>query len=110
MRNIPVNLGGYKLLVTEEPMQKTRERDGMTEVVTDAKTDLPLFIISLFAKAKGQKGEEIKVTLDADPGEVEEGSLVELVDARVSPFDFVNGKGEKVSGITFRAAGVTPAG
>lgn len=109
MRNIPVNLGGYKLMVTEGPTQKTRERDGVTEIVTDPRTEAVLYTVSLFAKAKGQKGEEIKVTLETDPGdEVEDGSLVELIEPRVSPYEFVNGQGEKISGIAFRAVGVKP--
>lgn len=107
MRDIPVNLGGYKLMVTEEPTQKTRERDGVTEFVTD-REGASLFVVSLFAKTKGQRGEEIRVTLESDPGEVEDGAVVELINARLNHYEFVNSQGEKVSGISFKAAGLKP--
>lgn len=107
MRDIPVNLGGYKLMVTEEPTQKTRERNGLTEFVTD-RDGVNMYLISLFAKTKGQKGEEIKVTLETDPGEIEDGSVIELVNARLNYYDFRNDEGEKISGISFKASGVTP--
>src|SRR5690348_11333192 len=108
MRNIPVNLGGYRLMVTEAPVMKTREEDGRVETVTD-RDGATLFTVSLFAKQKGEKGEEIKVTLATDPGETfEEGDLVELVNATLSPYSFKNAKGETVSGIAFRAMGLKP--
>lgn len=107
MRDIPVNLGGYKLMVTEEPTQKTRERNGVTEFVTD-REGVSMFIVSLFAKTKGQKGEEIKVTLEADPGQVEDGSVVELIHPRLNYYEFNNDEGQKVSGISFKAAGLKP--
>src|ERR1700716_4159682 len=69
MRNIPVNLTGYRLTIAEEPEMKMRKDDkGREEVVTDREGS-PKFVVSLFAKVKGEKGEEIRVTLDADPGE-----------------------------------------
>ena len=114
MQQIPVNLGGYKLMVTEEPAMKTRTVDGRDEIVTD-REGLTQFVVGLFAKqrpAAGQKapkGEEIKVTLTADPGEgFEDGSYVELIDATVTPYSFKNDKGETVSGIAFKAAGLKP--
>jgi len=114
MRNIPVNLGGYKLMITEEPTMKTRELDdGKTEVVTDYQ-GVTQFVVAVFAKARaveGQrapKGEEIKVTLTSDPGEgFEEGSYVELVDPRVSPWEMTR-NGQTSSGLSFRAAGLKP--
>jgi phage tail sheath gpL-like len=109
MRDIPVNLGGFKLRVAEEPTMKMREKDGQAQPVTvDGVTQ---FTVSLFAKRAGQKGEEIKVTLATDPGEgFGEGDLVELIDATVSPYSFKNSQGETVSGIAFKAAGLTPLG
>ncbi|GDY28766.1 hypothetical protein [Gandjariella thermophila] len=109
MRDIPVNLGGFKLRITEEPSMKMRERDGQKEPVTV--DGVRQFTVSLFAKRPGQKGEEIRVTLPADPGEgFEEGDLVELIDATVSPYSFTNGRGETVSGMAFKAAGLKPLG
>lgn len=116
MRNIPANLGGYKLMVTEEPTTKTRETDdGRTEIVTDFH-GVQQFVVQLFAKQRtepGQrapKGEEIKVTLTADPGEsFEEGTYVELIDARVSHWEN-NRNGRYSSGLSFKAGGMKPLG
>jgi hypothetical protein len=109
MRNIPINLGGYRLMITELPTMKTREgKDGQTEVVTDNE-GVTKFVVSVFAKVKGQKGEEIKVTLATDPGQqFEDGDLVELVDATISPYAFKNDRGETVAGVAFSAGGLKP--
>jgi hypothetical protein len=111
MRNIPINLGGYRLMVTESPTMKTREgKNGQAETVTD-KDGVVKFVVSVFAKVKGSKGEEIKVTLAADPGEgFEDGDVVELIDASVSPYAFENDRGETVSGVAFSAGGLKPVG
>lgn len=111
LRNIPVNLSGFRLMVTEAPAMKMRKDDEGREVAVTDREGAAKFVVSLFAKAKGEKGEEIRVTLDADPGEgFEDGDLVELVDARVSPYSFKNDRGETVSGIAFSAAGLKPLG
>jgi hypothetical protein len=109
MRNIPVNLSGYRLTITEAPEMKTRTDDnGREEVVTD-RNGVTRFTVALFAKIKGEKGEEVRFTLDTDPGEgFEEGMRVELIDARVSPYSFKNARGETVSGISFAATGIKP--
>jgi hypothetical protein len=110
MRDIPVVLTGWRLMVTEEPALKTREVDGASEIVTD-RDGVSQFVVSVFAKSKGQKGEEIRVTLSTDPGEgFEDGTLVELVGATVSPYSFKNAKGETVSGLAWRAMGLKPLG
>jgi phage tail sheath gpL-like len=110
VRDIPVYLGGYKLMVTDEPTLKTREVNGQLETVTD-REGVNQYVVSLFAKRKGEKGEEIKVTLSTDPGEgFEDGDLVELLDATVSPYSFKNDRGETVSGIAFKAAGLKSLG
>ncbi|WP_158853078.1 hypothetical protein [Saccharothrix deserti] len=110
MRDIPVVLTGWRLMVTEEPAMKTREVDGTTEVVTD-RDGASQFVVSVFAKSKGQKGEEIRVILGTDPGPgFEDGTLVELVGATVSPYSFKNARGEVVSGLAWRAMGLKPLG
>lgn len=112
MKNIPVNLSGYRLTVSENPEMKMRKVDGRDEVVTDRETGATKFTVALMVKAKGQKGEEIRVTLDTDPGEgfsEDEGTRVELIDARVSPYSFKNDRGETVSGVAFAAAGMKAA-
>lgn len=110
MRNIPVVLTGFRLMVTEEPSLKTREVDGTAEVVTD-RDGASQYVVSVFAKSKGEKGEEIRVTLSTDPGEgFEDGTLVELVGATVSPYSFKNNRGETVSGLAWRALGLKPLG
>ena len=47
MQQIPVNLAGYKLMVTEEPAMKTRTVDGRDEIVTD-REGLTQFVFGLF--------------------------------------------------------------
>jgi hypothetical protein len=117
VRDIPVNLSGYKLVVVEPPAPKMREdgRGGL-EPVTDQQ-GVTQFVVSLFAKlrvAPGErapKGEEIKVTLATDPGEgFGEDVRVELLDARLNPYQIDNGQGRISSGIAFKAMGLKPAG
>ncbi|WP_431879965.1 hypothetical protein [Amycolatopsis sacchari] len=115
MRNIPVNLSGFKLTITEAPAMKTRENEatGESEVVVNRFTNEVQYVVALFAKPLPRKdgkpagkGEEIRVTLTADPGEgFEEGMRVELIDATVSAWAM----GDR-SGLSFRALGLKPAG
>ena len=112
MRDIPVMLNGYKLTVVEPPMPKTRE-DGTVITNRDGVTQ---FVVSLFAKLRvpaGQrapKGEEIKVTLEADPGPgFAEDDRVELVNARLNAYQLDTPDGRTVAGISFKAVGLTPA-
>jgi hypothetical protein len=108
MRNIPVILTGWRLMVTEEPALKMREIDGQSEIVTD-REGANQYVVSVFAKSKGEKGEEIKVTLATDPGPgFEEGNLVELIGGTVSPYSFKNNRNETVSGLAWRATGLKP--
>ncbi|MFD5831333.1 hypothetical protein [Lentzea sp. NPDC060358] len=107
MKNMPIILSDRRLMLTELPTLKTREVDGHTEIVTD-KDGAQQFVVSLFMKAKGEKGEEVKVTLGTDPGDgFDEGDIVDLVDPRASFYSFKNGRGETVSGIAYRAMGLT---
>ncbi|MER5335925.1 hypothetical protein [Micromonospora sp. NPDC002717] len=107
MRNIPVNLGGFKLRVVEEPSIKT-DQEG--KVLTAYGTDDPLYVVAVFAKPLATedgyrgKGEELKITLSADPGSVEEGDLVELIGATVSHWER-DGR----SGLTWKAQGLKTA-
>lgn len=110
MRDIPVLLTGYRLMVVEEPTVKTREKDGQTEVVTD-REGASLFTVTLHVKAQGEKGDEIRVTLATEPAEgIGYGSPVELISPSVSPYSFKNAKGETVSGLAWRAVGLKPIG
>ena len=111
MRDIPVMLNGYKLTVAEPPMPKARE-DGTVITNRDGVTQ---FVVSLFAKLRvppGQrapKGEEIKVTLEADPGSgFAEDDRVELVNARLNAYQLDTPDGRTVAGISFKAVGLTP--
>nr|WP_051110060.1 hypothetical protein [Saccharomonospora halophila] len=116
MRNIPVLLDGYKLLVSEEPQVKMRENDkGEPEVVTDWQ-GATQYVVVLFAKPKAVdgrpagKGSEIRVTLETEPHEeIPEGSRVELVNPRVSHWESELG-GRTMSGLSWRATGVKFAG
>lgn len=112
MRNLPVVLDGYSLMVSEAPEAKTYEDEsGKVTMATDVDGN-QMFVVSLFAKRKASgdgarrgKGEEIRVTLEVDPGqEFSDGDYVELVNPRISPYQMTNGKGAITnSGISFRA-------
>lgn len=113
MRDIPVMLDGYKLTVVDPPAPKLRE-DGSAVTNREGVTQ---FVVSLFAKLRSQpgqrvpKGEEIKVTLETDPGEgFGEDTRVALVGARVSAYQIETEDGRSISGISFKALGLAPAG
>lgn len=112
MRDIPVVLDGYKLTVVEPPAPKVRE-DGT--VVTN-REGVTQFAVSLFAKLRVQpgqrapKGEEIKVTLETDPGEgFAEDVRVALVGPRINAYQIDTPDGRSISGISFKAVGLAPA-
>lgn len=116
LRNIPVELSGHKVLVTEPPTVKTREKNGQAEVVTDSRTGATQFVVTLFVKplpneeGYAGKGAEIKCTLETDPGDaVEEGDRVELIGPRVSHWENEI-DGRQMSGLAWRATGVKPLG
>lgn len=119
MRNLPVVLDGYSLMVSEAPEAKTYEdENGKVTMATDVDGN-QMFVVSLFAKRKASgdgarrgKGEEIRVTLEVDPGvEFSDGDYVELVNPRISPYQMTNGKGAITnSGISFRANTVKAVG
>jgi hypothetical protein len=86
MQNIPVILNGYRMTVVDPPAPKMREDGSM---VTN-REGVTQFVVSVFAKLRpgpgerAPKGEEIKVTLETDPGQgFEEGARVELISPRV---------------------------
>lgn len=115
MRDIPVNLGGYKLTVVEPPMPKMREDGNGAQVPVTDREGATQFTVSLFAKLRvkagerAPKGEEIKVTLGTDPGpDFGEDARVELIDARVSPYQ-VESAGRVNSGLAWRAMGIKHA-
>ncbi|MBP2474006.1 sialic acid synthase SpsE [Crossiella equi] len=110
MRNLPVNLSGFRLMVTEAPTPKTRLDDNGQTLLATNRDGSQQFVVSLFAKqrvAAGErafKGEEIKVTLTCDPGEsFDEGDYVELVNGTVSFWS-----NERGAGLSFRADGLKP--
>jgi hypothetical protein len=113
MRDIPVDLARFRLMVSEEPAVKMKRvegsKTGEQEPAVNTRTGEVQYAVSIFVKAQGERGEEIRLTLPADPGEgFAEGSLVELVAPSVSYFKFKNERGEDVSGISFRAEGLKP--
>lgn len=116
LKNIPVELSGHKVQVTEAPMIKMYEDDnGKQTVATAFGSDAALFVVSVFLKplpdANGRsgKGAEVKVTLETDPGEVAEGSRVELINPRVSHYEFSDKDGRSLSGLSWKATGLKPA-
>ncbi|MEV1291946.1 hypothetical protein [Pseudonocardia sp. NPDC049635] len=116
MRDLPVVLDGYKLTVVEPPAPKTRQDANGAEVPITDRDGVMQFVVSLFAKLQVQagqrapKGEEIKVTLTADPGEgFPEDVRVQLIDPRINPYSIDSPDGRTVSGIAFKAAGLKHA-
>ena len=120
MQDIPVNLGGYKLIVSEEPamkMREDRETGEMVPVVDRQK--VTQFVVSLFAKpipvpgAMPRKGEEIRVTLSSDPGEgFVEGMRVELINAVANLYSMPDREDPRKiasAGLWFKADGMKPA-
>ncbi len=112
MRDIPVMLEGYRLTVVEPPVPKLRE-DGSAVTNRDG---VAQFVVSLFAKQRtgpGQrapKGEEIKVTLETDPGEgFVEDMRVALIQPRINAYQIDSPDGRTVSGIAYKAMGLAPA-
>ena len=72
IKDLPVELGGYKCTVVDPPTPKTRD-DGSGNVVTVTdRNGITQFVVSLFIKQRvnpgerSPKGEEIKVTLATD--------------------------------------------
>jgi len=117
MRDIPVNLNGYKLVVVEPPAPKLRDDGNGVQIPVTDRQGVTQFVVSLFAKLRvgpgerAPKGEEIKVTLATDPGEgFGEDTRVELVDARLNAYQIDNGDGRVSSGIAFKAMGLKPVG
>ncbi|MBP2369720.1 hypothetical protein [Pseudonocardia parietis] len=119
MRNLPVVMTQYKLTVVEPPAPKTREDANGAQVPVTDRDGVAQFAVSLFAKLqvgpgeRAPKGEEIKVTLTADPGEgFPEDTRVELLDPQINPYSIESPDGRTVSGIAFKAMGLkhtTPA-
>jgi hypothetical protein len=113
MRDLSVNFMNYLLRVVDEPSQK-QKRDGSGPVVD--RSGAIQYAVSLFAKriaAEGEwapKGEEIRVTLETDPGEgYQEGMRVELIDPRVNAWEIRDEESGRVSsGLAFKALGLKP--
>ncbi|MEU4377804.1 MULTISPECIES: hypothetical protein [unclassified Pseudonocardia] len=119
MRDLPVVLDGFKLTVVEPPAPKMRQDANGADIPVTDRDGVTQFVVSLFAKLQVQagqrapKGEEIKVTLTADPGEgFPEDARVQLIDAKINPYSIESPDGRTVSGIAFKAMGLkhaTPA-
>ena len=115
MRDLKVLLNDYKLVVVEPPAPKMREDgQGGLVVVTD-REGVTQFVVSLFAKlrveggVRAPKGEEIKVTLETDPGPgFEEDARVELINPRINAYQIDSPDGRSIFGISFKATGLTP--
>jgi hypothetical protein len=116
MRELPVVLEGYKLMVVEAPAPKTRTDERGNEVPVVDRDGVTQFVVSLFVRERSApgrrsaKGEEIRVTLETDPGPgFGEDTLVALIDPRVTPYQ-MESNGRVNSGLAFKARGLAPAG
>jgi hypothetical protein len=115
VRDLPVILDGYKLTIVEPPAPKMRDDGNGNLVPVTDRQNARMFVVSLFAKQRVQpgqrapKGEEIKVTLETDPGEgFGEDARVALVNPRINAYEIRDGE-RTISGIAFKAAGLAPA-
>jgi len=117
LQNIPANLGGFRLMVTEAPAVKMREaKDGTVTPVVDRDTLAEQYVVVLFAKPKpvagkrAGKGEEIRVNLPGAPAdEIEEGDYVELINLVINTYEMRGEDGKiSASGMWFKADGLKP--
>ena len=115
MRDLPVELSGYKCTVVDPPQPKTRDDGSGNQVTVTDRDGTVQFVVSLFVKqrtAPGQrapKGEEIKVTLATDPGPgFEEDVRVELIGPRINSYQIDSPDGRSISGLAFKALGLKP--
>jgi hypothetical protein len=116
MRDSEVLMSGYRCRVVDPPCPKTKDNGAGGQVVVTDRNGVTQFVVALFVKRlvgvgeRAPKGEEIRVTLETDPGEgFDEGTLVELIHPRVSAYQLETEDGRSISGISFKAAGLKPA-
>jgi hypothetical protein len=112
-----VLLAGYRCTVVDPPCPKTKDDGNGGQVVVVNRDGVMQFVVALFIKAiagpgeRAPKGEEIKVTLESDPGEgFAEGTRVELINPRINSYQIDTDDGRSISGIAFKALGLKPAG
>lgn len=110
MDDLPVILDGVTLMVTEAPTVKMFTDDkGVT--MPSVRDGVTQFTVAVFAKpkpvpgaTKQGKGEELKFTLAADPGEgFPVGSYVEMISPAVRYWER-DGR----TGLTYKALGLKP--
>ncbi len=117
MRDLPVELNGYTCTVVDPPAPKTKDDGKGRQVPVVDRNGVTQFVVALFVKQivglgeRAPKGEEIRATLETDPGEgFEEGARVELINPRISAYEIKTDDGRTLSGISFKAMGLKPAG
>lgn len=119
MKDLPVVLTGYSLMLSEPIAPKMKTGDDGVARQSVSWDKVPLFQAVMFAKPDfidGQqrqgKGEEIRVTLACDPGDgFEPGDYVQLVSPTVSHYLIDDKqKGRVTAGLLFNALGLTPVG
>ena len=116
IKDLPVELGGYRCTVVDPPCPKTRDDGKGNQVTVTDRNGVVQFVVSLFVKQRvavgerAPKGEEIKVTLATDPGPgFDEDTRVELVDPRINSYQIDSPDGRSISGLAFKAVGLKPA-
>lgn len=111
LKNVPVQLEGYKVRALEAPQFKTFQNDAGKIEQQTTPDGAPLYELSVFMRQRPQdgqrtpKGFEVKVTLETEPQESLEDEVVELVNPRISQWSR-NGR----DGVSLRATGVKLAG
>jgi hypothetical protein len=117
VKNLPVLLSGYRLTIVDPPCPKTKDDGNGGQVVVVDRNGVTQYVVAVFIKQlvgageRAPKGEEIKVTLETDPGPgFDEGDRVELINPRINSYQIDTDDGRSISGIAFKALGLKPAG
>jgi len=117
MRDLPVVLSGYRCTVVDPPAPKTKDDGNGRQVPVVDRNGVTQYVVALFFKQlagpgeRAPKGEEIRATLETDPGAgFDEGARVELINPRITAYQIETDDGRPISGIAFKATGLKLAG
>lgn len=120
MQDAPIDVSHYKLRVVEAPTLKMKRTMANGKVVSEVPAAGPngeaLYEAVLYSRAKvadvyGKKdSEEIKITLTSPCDDVDEDDVVQPLGLTMSTFSFTTEKGKTISGVSYRAEGLTKVG
>jgi len=120
MQNAPIDVSHYKLRVVEAPALKMKRKMENGQVVSEKPATGPngealyeavLYIRATVADDYGKKdSEEVKITLTSPCDDVDEDDVVNAFGLTMSTFSFTTDKGKTISGVSYRAEGLTKVG